>query len=451
MPKLFESLPEAFLRRMRELLGDRFDLYRQAMCEEPVKAVSVQSGRLSPDRLGERKELALRPIPYLAEGFYCDAEKPGNHPLHAAGAFYVQDPSAMLPVAAAPLRPGMKCLDLCASPGGKSAQIRNRIGADGFLLSNEIMPARCKTLAGNLERIGAVRTVVSNADARRIAGWYPAYFDFVLVDAPCSGEGMFRKNPETVSEWNEKLPAYCAERQKMLLSEAVQTVAPGGFLLYSTCTFSTEENEEVVRYLLNADPSLRLQPFPDWVRSVTEPGIGMPECRRFYPFCAPGEGQFMALFQKADEGKRSELPALRDARSWIGRAEMDAALSFLDGTLEGCRALALCRYGDRLVVSDDPIPDRNVYAAGVTVGEVSKGRLIPHHALFTSYGAHCFRKWELDPEDPLAEAYLSGRELPCPLEDGWGVVTILGVPVGGIKVVGHIAKNHYPKGLRKQS
>lgn len=449
MSAVNRSLPEPFLKRMRELLCERFPLYLDTMEQEPVKALYAQADRLEPSLLLKRPELKLTLIPFVENGFYCSAEKPGNHPLHAAGAFYVQDPSAMLPVAASPLRPGMSCLDLCASPGGKSAQIRSRIGENGFLLSNEIMPARCKVLAGNLERIGAVRTVVSNADARRIASWYPSYFDFVLVDAPCSGEGMFRKYPESVSEWNEKLPAYCAERQKTLLTEAVKTLAPEGYLLYSTCTFSTEENEDVVRFLLENEPALALTPFPDWVCSVTDPGIGYPECRRFYPFLAPGEGQFMALFRKAEGGTRSETPAFPDARAWIGRQEMDAAVSFLENTLDSYAELPLCRYGDRIVAADEPIPSGNIYAAGVAVGEIAKNRLIPHHALFKAYGGNAFRKWELDPDDPALDGYLSGRELPCPLEDGWGVVTTLNCPVGGIKVVDQTAKNHYPKGLRR--
>ena len=355
----------------------------------------------------------------------------------------------MLPVAAAPLREGMRCLDLCASPGGKSAQIRNRIGETGFLLSNEIMPARCKVLAGNLERIGAVRTIVSHADARRIASWYPSYFDFVLVDAPCAGEGMFRKYPESVSEWNEKLPAFCAERQKELLTEAKKTLAPEGYLLYSTCTFSAEENEEIVRFLLDTDPTLTLKPFPDWICALTEPAIGFPECRRFYPFLSPGEGQFMALFQKKDGQGRNDAPAFRDARSWIGRQEMDAAVSFLENTFEQYGDLPLCKIGDRLAALDEPVPNCNIYAAGVMVGEVQKGRLVPHHALFKAYGHRALRKWALDPDDPLLGDYLSGRELPCTLEDGWGAVTTLNLPVGGVKVVGGVAKNHYPKGLRK--
>ena len=442
------SLPEPFLRRMRNLLGDRFSAYEEAMEQDPVKALYLQSSRLSPERFSGQESLLLEPVPFLPNGYYCRAEKPGVHPLHAAGAYYVQDPSAMLPVSGAPLEPGMRCLDLCASPGGKSAQIRDRIGESGFLVSNEIGPSRCRTLAGNLERIGAVNTLITNADAGRIAAWYPSFFDFVLVDAPCSGEGMFRKYPESVSEWNEKLPAYCAARQKDLLKAAAGTVAPGGYLLYSTCTFSTEENEEVVRFLLDLDPSLRLTEFPDAVRSVTEPGIGLPACRRFYPFLAPGEGQFMALFRK-ETGTPDSNPALgfRDARGFIGRSDMDAAAAFLRSAVEDYASLPLCRYGDNLISADYPVPDRNVYAPGVTVGRVEKGRLVPHHALFKSHGNRFIRRWELSPDEERIDRYLSGSELDCPLEDGWACITTLGVPVGGVKAVGGTAKNHYPKGL----
>lgn len=443
------SLPEPFLNRMKRLLGNDFERYAESMDLSPEKAIWLQRERMGPEHLLARKELELERIPGMENGYRCFSEKPGNHPLHFAGAYYVQDPSAMLPVAASPLREGMNCLDLCASPGGKSAQIRDRIGKDGFLVSNEIMPARCKTLAGNLERIGAVNTLITNADAKRMSAWFPSFFDFVLVDAPCSGEGMFRKYPESVGEWNEKLPAYCAERQRSLLSEAVKMLAPEGFLLYSTCTFSQEEDEEIVRWALSEYPSLTLQPFPDWLNEMTCPGIDMPECRRVYPFMNLGEGQFMALLKKSEGGKRGE-PAFRDARGMIGRAEMDAAVSFLENTVEGFEHLPLCAYGGHLIAADFPVPGTNVYAPGVNVGLVQKGRLIPHHAMFKAYGKMFLNRLETDPDSPLLDAYLRGSEFPCALPDGWGAVSVLGVPVGGMKVVGGQAKNHYPKGLRIQ-
>ena len=443
------TLPEPFLRRMKAALGEDYERYLDAMEREPVKGVWLQSGRLSEARLLAQSELKLEPIPSVAGGYFCGAEKPGNHPLHAAGAYYVQDPSAMVPVAAAPLRSGMKCLDLCAAPGGKSAQIRDRIGAEGFLVSNEIMPARCRILAENLERIGAVNTLISNADARRIAAWYPSFFDFILVDAPCSGEGMFRKDPESVAAWNENLPAHCAERQKQLVVEAVKALAPEGYLLYSTCTFSEEENENVVRFLLETEPSMTLCRFPDWVTDITAPGIGMPECRRFYPFLSPGEGQFMALLRKTGERRKQTEYGFSDARQFIRPNEMDAAVSFLEETVSGYGSLPLCGYRDHLIAADFPVPEANVYAPGVNVGQVAKGRLIPHHAMFKAFGDSFFRKWELPPSDRLLDGYLSGAELPCGMEDGWGVVTTLGASVGGVKIVGGQAKNHYPKGLRK--
>ena len=262
---------------------------------------------------------------------------------------------------------------------------------------------------------------------------------------------MFRKYPESVSEWNEGLPSFCASRQKDLLSEAVKALSPGGYLMYSTCTFSEEENEFVIRDLMEREPGLELCALPGSVQSVTSPGIGMPEARRFYPFLAPGEGQFMALLRKAGEpGER--LVGFRDARSSVGRTEMDAAVSFLEDAVDGFRSLPLCGYGGKLVAADFPLPPCNVYAPGVTVGEISNRRLVPHHALFKVYGHRFFRKWELAvdaPEERLLEAYLSGAELDCPLADGWGVVTTLGCPVGGVKIAGGKAKNHYPKGLRK--
>lgn len=441
------QLPKIFAERMRGMLGEQFADFLRSYEKEPTRALLRNSSVIGETDLIENCDFPVEKIAFLDNGYSFDTEKPGNHPLHHAGAYYVQDPSAMITVSAAPLKEGMKCLDLCASPGGKTVQIAMRIGEKGLLVSNEIAPNRCKLLSGNVERLGFSNVLVSNADAKRIAQWYPSYFDFVLVDAPCSGEGMFRKYPESVSEWNEGTPAFCARRQYGIVSEALKTLAPGGYLLYSTCTFSKEENEDLVEKILEENPDLSLQDVPEQVIKVTSPGIGMEKARRFYPHVAEGEGQFLALLRKADNTGIGE-PAFSDGRGFIGSAEFAALEDFMGKTLSEYKDIPLCKYGKQIVAFDYPIPEENIYAAGVSIGTIEKGRLIPHHYLFKAYGKRFMRKLELSPASQEMKKYLSGAEIPCELADGWAVVTTCGIPVGGIKVVDGIAKNHYPKGLR---
>lgn len=455
-----DGLPAAFLRRMEELLGEEFPAFLASYGREPERALFLLSGHLSPEEFERVCGFSVEKLPYLPGGYTFQTEKPGNDPLHHAGAFYVQDPSAMATVSAAPLRKGMRCLDLCAAPGGKSVQLASAIGCDlgenGYLVSNEIQPSRCKVLCSNIERMGFANVLISNADPARVAQWYPSYFDLTLVDAPCSGEGMFRKEPRAVSEWSEGAPAFCAERQKRILREAAKTVAPGGYLLYSTCTFSGEENEGVAGSFLAEHPAFSLCDVPERLQDVTASGIDLPQARRWYPHLAPGEGQFFALFQRNGDGVRAEVPAFPDARQPLSGAELDAVTAFLEDTLVSCGDLTLCKLKNgQIVAADFPVPAENVFAAGVTLGTVesgrkirSAGRLAPHHQLFKALGARFLRKIELSYDDERVRKYLSGAEIPCDCGDGWAVITVCGCVLGGVKVSGGVAKNHYPKGLR---
>ncbi len=434
------TLPNAFLERMKSLLGEEYPAFLAEYEKEPTRAL-YKAAEVDFDFTTEE-------ISHLPGGYTFDLEKPGNHPLHHAGAFYVQDPSAMATVSAVPFHEGMRCLDLCASPGGKTVQMAHRMGKDGFLVSNEINPSRCKVLYGNVERMGFPNVQVTNADPKRIAAWYPAFFDLVTVDAPCSGEGMFRKYENAPSEWTEAAPAFCAARQKEILHYAGQTVAPGGYLLYATCTFSIEENEGTVRAFLEEYPDFALQELPARLQAVSAPGVDMPFARRFYPHKAAGEGQFVALLKKADEGSRREAPAFPDAREMVPYEELKVLQEFLESVMEKGGDLTLCKYGKYLYAASMPVAKENVFCAGVTLGTVEKRRFVPHHQLFKCYGNRFLRKLELDIHDKRVMQYLSGAEIDCDLEDGWAVVTLQGLPLGGIKVSGGRGKNHYPKGLR---
>ena len=455
-------LPEKFLARMERLLGDAYNLFLEATAQKAVRAMRVNSiKRMSAEKLSLYFD-KLDWLSYAKDGAIFDMEHIGRHPLHHAGAFYVQDPGAMATVHAAPVRKGWRVADFCAAPGGKSSQLASYIGDEGVLVSNEIDGARCKVLTGNFERLGVSNSIVTNTDSATLAKWYPSYFDLVLVDAPCSGEGMFRKYDYAGDEWSEENVLGCAARQKEILSNAAKTVRPDGFLLYSTCTFSVEENEMTVDAFLTHHPEFSVCSVNEALVLVTQAGVSfdgcehlsdIPKMRRFYPHVSKGEGQFICLMKRKGETENEEK-GIPDFSVFPKREEAACASTFLRDTLEDADGLlaryALIKHKNYLVLKrkDIPLPPEHVYMAGVTLGEVVKGRLEPHHQFFSVFGHLCKRRMELDAQGTEVLRYLRGETLPCNLPNGYGAVTVCGCPLGGIKVTQGVAKNHYPKGLR---
>lgn len=457
------ELPEAFLSRMREILGDRYGVFLAAMEASPVRGLRVHSACAAAVLAG----LPLRAIPGIEGAFFLDTdEKIGRYPLHHAGAFYLQEPAAMLPVAAAVseglIPSGGRALDLSAAPGGKTFQIASALGDNGFLVSNEINPSRCAVLAGNVERLGLRRAIVTNAEPCVFGEYTPGFFDVLIVDAPCSGEGMFRKIPEAAREWNPASPASCAQRQRAILAAALPSLKEGGTLVYSTCTYSPEENEEIVAWLLREYPALSLVPVTnETILSYTDPGLEAPgvpagATRRHYPHSGGGvfggEGQFFALFRLTapiagviQPSKKGEREA-RTPRDAIALAD-----AFFSDALTRRPEIAPTVFKDKVVLTPAvlPLPEKLIYANGVTVGEIRSGRLVPHHAFFSAYGRDFARKLDFRSDDPTLSAYLHGDVIPAGnLPEGWGVVLCEGIPAGGVHITGAVAKNHYPKGLR---
>ncbi len=323
-----------------------------------------------------------------------------------------------------------------------------------MLVANEISRDRCRILRQNIERMGVQNAVVTSLDSEKILAYYPSFFDFVLVDAPCSGEGMFRKYPEAVEEWSEDTVAMCACRQKKILENAAEVVAGGGYLLYSTCTFSLEENEQVIRWFLETHPDFSLLPVSADVAAVTADGISGEErdlsaARRFYPHLASGEGQFMCLMQKG-EGLRGHTQ-FQDALRSLTKEEEKAVQVFLSDTL-GYIPPHLAGLRDDVIWLSDEMDEcpPGTFCCGVPIGSVSKGRLIPHHHLFSAYGGNFLRKVDLSADSPQCSAYLRGEGFMWDdrAGNGWCAVHIDGVPCGGGKIVDGYVKNHYPKGLR---
>ena len=454
-------LPEAFTERMKRLLGDEYTDFLRAMTEEaPVSGCRVNPLKMDRTQFLNNPPFPVEPIPYTPDGFFHSEEKIGHHPYHHAGILYSQDPGAMSTLAAAPSMRCARALDLCAAPGGKSAQIAAAIGAGGVLVSNEYAAPRAKQLVGNMERLGIGHAIVTNCDGRTLADRFPEFFDFILVDAPCSGEGMFRKNEEAVADWSERKVIECAELQDGLLRAAAKMLRPGGVLLYSTCTFSLEENEMQIDDFLAEHRDFYLEDVPPALRAATADGISFPTCRtpdiaktrRFYPHRAQGEGQFVARLRREGDGERREA-AYRDASTSPTKNETAALRAFLKDALGDDDLLPRIRnFHGNLVIPplDMPLPDRAVFAAGCMVGEEKNGRILPHHHFFTTHGSAFRRKIELSLDDERVALYLHGDVIPVEnTENGYAVVLLDGAPLGGAKVVDGMAKNLYPKGLRR--
>lgn len=456
-------LPEKFTERMMSLLGDEFESFIKAMEEPAVRGVRVNLLKSSPKALFERSTLKLSEIPYCDNAFFDNGnEKIGQTPEHHAGEIYVQDPGALAPVSALEIKEGWRVIDLCAAPGGKSSQAAERIGDCGFLLSNEYVPKRAKILVGNFERLGIKNATVTSLDTAEFKKYFDSHFDLVILDAPCSGEGMFRKNEEAISEWSEENVLASARRQKEILENAAPLLKCGGYLLYSTCTFSLEENEMQIDEFLSRHPEFTLEKCRDELINASSDGIvfegarchDLKLTRRFYPHKSRGEGQFLALMKKTGEVFKKQTILYKEASREPSREETQAIKAFFLENLEKAPAGNIRKHGENLVLISHghPLLPKSVFSAGVLLGEVKKGILHPSHQFFSCYGKLFKRKLNLKASDERLLKYLSGEEIEAHEIAGKGYVAVLyeGASLGGGKLSDGRLKNHYPKGLRIQ-
>ncbi len=447
------SLPEKYKERMKKLLGEEFGDYLASLSEKPVRALRVNTDKISTEGFLKICPFPTERIPYVENGFYFDFDGIGNHPFHHAGMFYIQEPGAMAPAECIDIQPDWKILDMCAAPGGKSTQLKNKLGKDGVLVSNEIIPSRCKILTGNIERLGLRNTVTTCMDTKRLTKSFPATFDLIMVDAPCSGEGMFRKEEIAVSEWSEENVKMCAVRSREILENAIECLRGDGYIIYATCTFSLEENEMLIDDFLSDHPEFELIPVKKEVADSTSDGIffdgckseNITCCRRFYPHKSKGEGQFMAVLHCRDyrNPKSKEKNTVRDKTD-------STVTDFLADVLTEYDKSSLRTYNFRPVLFGGEIDIRDglAFSCGVTVGEVKKNYIQPHHQFFMAMGDLFRRKIDLSPDSEEIKKYLRGEEFDTDCENGWAVVRVCGCTLGGVKVVSGKAKNHYPKGLR---
>ncbi len=446
------ELPEKYKERMKALLGENYEAYESSLNESPVRAFRVNTDKISIEDFEKICPFPHEKIPYTENGFYFTYDKIGNHPFHHAGMIYVQEPGAMAPAECINIESDWKVLDLCAAPGGKSTQIRNKLGEKGILVSNEIIPSRCRILTGNIERLGMRNTVTTCLDSKRIADIFPKTFDLIMVDAPCSGEGMFRKEEIAVSEWSEENVRKCASRQMEILENAVQSLKDGGYIIYATCTFSLEENEKVIDEFLSLHGDFELVEVKKEVRDCTCDGINFDGCkteninycRRFYPHISKGEGQFMAVMHNT-------LPALPSLPIKRENHKVDKIVfDFLDNVLTDYDKDNVIMYNGKPVyfTPDFPVKKGTAFSCGITIGEIKKNYIQPHHQFFMAMGEKFIRRIDLEPDSAELKKYLHGEEITAETENGWAAVTVSGCAVGGIKAVSGKGKNHYPKGLR---
>lgn len=463
------QLPEAFLLKMQELLGEEFGQYLESFKEEWKPGLRVNTLKLSPGELAELVPWNLEPVPWADNGFYYDGTldgevlRPSKHPAYYAGLYYLQEPSAMTPAAMLPVVPGDRVLDLCAAPGGKSTELASKLKGRGMLVSNDISYSRARALLKNLELAGAANICVTSEVPEKLAGVWPEFFDKILVDAPCSGEGMFRRDEDMVKDWNEKGPEYYVPIQRQILSQAAAMLRPGGYMLYSTCTFSVEEDEENVAYVLEEFPQMQLCCLDlDKVPGACG-GFGLSGCMRLFPHRLKGEGHFLALMRKkgGDDGGKEILPPMdpvtagKRVRAVEKEKELDAFLR-QSGTEWD--------YG-RIVIHQDNayyLPEGLAWnlplrflRTGLFLGELKKGRFEPSQALAMSMKAGQFPNTVSFPGgDSRVLRYLKGETISLEGDEGpvkgWCLAAMEGFPLGWAKGTGMSLKNKYYPGWRWQ-
>ena len=428
-------LPQAFLERMQLQLVDEYEDFLKSL--KRPRAVALRFNPLK----GEQPELPFvkDPVPWEEQGFYYDPDsRPGLHVYHEAGVYYLQEASAMAPVMLLDPQPGESICDLCSAPGGKTTQIAGRMMGEGFLLCNEWSPKRAKILSRNIERMGVANALVTNEEVSLLAQRFPGFFDRVLVDAPCSGEGMFRKEEAAVTDWSQDIVEMCARRQAEILRSAAKLLKPGGRLVYSTCTFAPEEDELAVAEFLENHPDFRPEIIDaPWFEQAENGG------HRLWPHKLLGEGHFAAVLTKID-GEAETFPS--PAPGKLPKEWLDFAKELGIGLPPG-RPVS---FGQTLFWAPEGMPDiqkLKVLRPGLELGEVKKGRFEPAHAL-ALWLKTCGKEQSYAPESDEMKAYIHGDVVPSDVK-GWCLVKAGDYSIGWSKGDGRVLKNHYPKGLRR--
>lgn len=448
MNNIESVLPIEFIKEMKELLNVKeYNMFIDSFNKQSEKGIRVNTQKISVEKfLKLNDSMPLEKIPYLDNGFYCKEDKIGSTIFHQIGALYSQEPSSMVPVSCLQhldLK-GKKVLDLCAAPGGKSTQIAQLIGEEGLLVSNEVVTSRAKILFSNIERLGLTNVIVTNEKIENLSKHFQGFFDVVIVDAPCSGEGMFRKDSSAIREWRSESVVSNSIRQQKILSYAKMCVKNQGYLLYSTCTYNKCENENNVEFLIKN--GFQLVDVFDKVKPYVKYGMFMDKTVRCFPFFTRGEGQFCAVLKNENQVEES-----LKINKKIEHENNKLANEFLNKYFNFPFEVEIETINNKIHI----VPKNNVYTGnlnvlskGVILGEIVKNRIEPHHQLFSAYGKYCKIKVEYSLNDEKVKKYLKGEQLYENVNDGFGVILCEGCSVGGFKSVNGDLKNYYPKGLR---
>ena len=457
-------IKDDFKKRMKIILGDEFDSFMNSYDNPEFHALRINHLKVKDNIIDKYFDGHLSPVPFCHTGYYYDNQiRPGKHPYHEAGAYYIQEPSAMLPGTLIDAKPGETILDLCAAPGGKSTQIAAMMNQKGLLISNEIMPARAKILSENIERMGIRNAIVTNESSDKLASFFPEFFHRIMVDAPCSGEGMFRKNEQAQDEWSLNNVKLCADRQAEILDNAAIMLKPGGRIVYSTCTFSPEENEISIINFLKRHSDFHIEKIDR--KSEIFDGISSgiknfgeidtssisDNCFRIFPHKFNGEGHFACVLTKD-----SNIDVENDYRELKGLKEKslkeynEFAIKFFKNPPTGKYIM----FGDNINLVPETCPKLDkirVLRAGLNLGTVTKGRFIPSHSLALSLSPDDVKNViNLSINDENVYKYINGETFEYDTSDGWCLICIDNISIGLGKVTKGIVKNHYPKGLRKR-
>lgn len=434
------KLPEAFIEKYYSILGVEAEDFFASFDKEPISAFRTNPLKASQKSFED-------PIPNTSWGHY--GKISGKSPEHVSGLVYSQEPAAQMVAQVAGIEPGMRVLDLAAAPGGKSTQILSYLNNQGVLVSNEISNKRSKILVENIERFGARNVLVTNDKTENLTSYFEGYFDVIVFDGPCSGEGMFRKDPDAISYWDETYPVRCASLQKEILTQALPMLKPGGCLIYATCTWSPEENEDVVRFLLETYPYLKLEPIAK-INGMAE-GLDMPEVARMYPHRFKGEGQFVAKLR--DTRPISDL-AIKPAKSNLTKNQSTLWQEFAKEHLKVRLDGILQVFGDQLYLLPADLPDLKgikIARNGLHLGSFKTKRFEPSFALGLALRPdEVTQSLELTEDEFYRYAKGETIDITKTLPKGWYLVTVAGNGLGFAKLVDQTLKNHFPKGLRFQ-
>ncbi len=483
------NLPESFLNTMRELLGDEFEAFLEAYDHPRQYGLRVNTDKVTVEQFERIAPFSLKKIPWIPNGYSYETEDmPARHPFYAAGLYYLQEPSAMSPASRLPVNPGDRVLDLCAAPGGKATALGANLHGEGVLVANDINQARAKALLRNIELFGIKNVFVTNEPPYRMAQSFPEYFDKIMVDAPCSGEGMFRKNPAVVDAWLEKGPEYFSKLQQEIIVYAFDMLKPGGMMFYSTCTFSPLENEYVLTHLLEEREDASIVPMEDYEgfsEGFTEAcgNIFHPDCRnarRIWPHKMSGEGHFMALIQKdgvlnlensqVDEiieekpkrkkGKKASLGEKNKKGNVEGKILVEKFLEeyIHEGLLEHMKPKVEIRKDKVYYVQNPNFEGLGLHFLrnGVYLGDIKKNRFEPSEPFALSLSSKDFKNCiNFNVDDERLQKYLRGESFDISdlLEkgnnkNGLCLLLVEGYALGFGKIVNTTLKNKYPSGWR---